>query len=158
MSEHTVSPSHIGRPPGSMETVEERREEPGQDYPSGADVGHIPVTPVQTEDDAVLVRVVGTPAPPETDVEWEAYPAFVENRSVEIAGANRNRMRLFIRNGNAAGGDSVYLTPLGSTPREFGYVLEAQDAVEMFHNRAVWARTASGDSATLSVFVEYVVE
>lgn len=158
MSEHTVSPGHIERPPGSMETVEERREEPGQDYPSSADVGHVPVTPVMTEDDAVLVRVVGTPAPPETDVNWQAYRAFVEDDTVQIAGASRNRTRLFVRNGNAAGGDSVFLMPTGTTPREFGYVLEAQDTAEFFHNQQVWARCAAGDTATLSVFVEYVVE
>jgi hypothetical protein len=140
-----------------METVEERSLEPGQDYPSSADVGHELVPEIET-DDAVLVRVVGTPAPPETYVDWEAFPAFIAGNTVQIAGANRNRARLFIRNGNAAAGDSVSLMPTGTTAREFGYVLEAQDAVEFFHNGPVWAQCASGESATLAVFVEYVTE
>jgi hypothetical protein len=141
-----------------METVEERTVEPEQDYPSGEDTGHAIVSPDADVDDAVLVRVVETPALPESFVDWQAFPAFIADNAVQVAGANRNRTRMFIRNGNAAAGESVLLMPEGTTPREFGYVLEAQDAVEFFHNGPVWAQCAAGESAPLSVFVEYVAE
>jgi hypothetical protein len=139
-----------------METVEERTGEPEQDYASSLDVGHEPAVPLLDEDDAVLVRVVGTPDPPETNVDWEAFPVAVGTNIIQIAGANRNRTRLFLRNINASGGDSVSLMPTGATAREFGYVLEAQDSVEFFHNGPVWAQCASGESATLAAFVEHV--
>lgn len=156
--EHTTTPGHIERPPESLRTVEERSEEPAQDYPSGTDVGFEPIVPALDEEDAVLVRVVGTPAPPETDVQWQGFPAHVADSTIQIAGANRNRMRLLIRNRNAAAGDTVFLLPTPTTPRDFGYALDAQDSVEFFHNGPVWAQCESGDTATLAVFVEYVVE
>jgi hypothetical protein len=140
-----------------METVEERSQEPAQDYQSSADTGFATVPPPPDVDDAVLVHVVNVPQAPDTITEWSTYPAFVGARAVEIAGENLNRTRLWIRNGNAAGGDTVALVPDGSTPREFGYALEAQDTVEFFHNRRVWAQCATGDTATLYVIVEYVV-
>lgn len=156
--EHTTAPGHIERPPRSMETVEEREVEPGQDYPSSGDVGYSPGGAPHADEDVVAVRVVNAPSPPETITEWQAFPVFVSTSAVEIVGANRNRSRAFIRNANASGGNECYLLPSGSTPREFGYMLEAQDAAEFFHNQAVWAQCATGESATLYVFVEYVVE
>lgn len=172
MTEET--PREIQRPPHYGEGPEARTElgEAGpsyEDYPTALDVGFDVETKATAPDvadmEAIPVVVVGAPRESERRVTWRAQTVTVggvgasSERPVQLSGAEAHRSRLIIRNLNATGGDSVYLIPDSTTPPgDFGYELQPQDFLELYHSAAVWAVCVVGDTARVGISAEHVLD
>jgi len=154
------------RPPNWHEGIESRTEygQAGpsyEDYPSAGDVGFSGAEPVGAPEvlEPIPVVVVAAPPIPTRVIGWRPFRVTVDDsRSVMLSGASKNRTRLFLRNTNAAAGNSVFLMADGTHEPGFGYELQAGDTLELFHNDDVWARCAATQTATVSVSGEYVLE
>jgi hypothetical protein len=171
MTEET--PREIQRPPHYGEGPEERTElgEAGpsyEDFPSASDVGFdvdTETAPEVADMDAIPVVVVGMPGrEPEQRIAWRAQTVTVggvgasSERPVQLSGAGSPRTRLVLRNLNSAGSASVYLVPNSTTPPgDFGYELQPQDVLELYHSSAVWAVCVAGQTARVAVSAEHVL-
>lgn len=169
MTEET--PRNIERPPHYREGPEKRTElgEAGpsyEDFPTALDVG-FETTPEPALEvaaiDPIPVVVVGTSSEPERRTAWRATTVTVggvgasSERPVQLSGSGTPRTRLVVRNVNSPGGDSVFLVPDSTTPPEFGYELQPQDVLELYHSAAVWAACIVGDTARVAVSAEHVL-
>lgn len=159
-----MSAGEIIRPPHYGEGPETRTEagEAGpsyEDYPTGEDVGFTGTPPETPEWEAVEVAIVSMPKPAQRRTTWRPTNAFVDGtRPTHLSGASMNRNRLVVKNTNAAGGASVFLVPDATTPPNFGYELQAQDTLELFHNEDVWAVCLATFTATVSYAAEFDAE
>ena len=162
--------SEIERPPHYGQGPETRTEmgEAGpsyEDFPTGSDLGFAPME--APPDEAIQVEVVGMPPTPDRLLSWRPNNVLVQGldvaasgsgRPAQIGGVNRNRTRLFVKNTNAAAGDSVFLVTDSTTDAAFGYELQAQDTLELFHNEEVWAVCLPTETARVSYSAEYVID
>lgn len=139
-----VAPQRVDQPPTTNQDI---------DFPTEADKEPQPLEPDWSEDRPIPVYVVDREETPQIS-EWSSVRFGVTDQPVELAGSRRNRNRLLIRN---EGVNEVYLGN-DMTVNSMNYGLPANAEVEMLHNGSVWARCASGESATVNIIQEYTVE
>lgn len=108
-----------------------------------------PVTP-----DPVDVVIVGGVPAPLTDWSSQSYP--VADLPIMIAGRNKNRHRMVIRNSGDTNGCRVLRT--ATDMPAMAYILAAGEQLEMSHNEQVWVVCESSDTTTINVMTEFVVE
>ena len=105
----------------------------------------------------IPVYVTNPAATPELQ-DWTSQRVFVtEAQATQLVGARRNRTRAFVKN---EGPDDIYLgREATTTSPNHSYLLSAMNdrVVELFHNSAIWAICAAGDTANVSVLEEYTV-
>ena len=113
-----------------------------------------PVEVVGTIGVVIPVRVEGPiPVDPPTSDQWIARTLQVETAVVEVAGVQRKRARLTVRN---VGADSVYIGQDRSIgPGGHGFQLPAGDELELRHTGAVYAVCATGEDTTVAVSIEH---
>lgn len=124
------------------------------DYPTDADKEPELMQPDWSEDQPIPVYIVERPETPQI-LDWTGNRFVIGENAVEIVGARRNRTRTIISN---EGTDAVFLARDMAVSTELNLRLAANASIEMLHNGAVWARCASGDTATVDVLQEYTVE
>lgn len=150
------------RPSEFRESVEERTEiEAPADYPTPDQDGKFDAAqsfqPVEHGEPAVSppVPVYQVVPPPDVRVftDWQPNTMGLNGQPVLLAGANRRRTRLVVRNLDAA--NPVFLARQGGSNAQMGaYQLPPGQDVEIFHNSQVYAfSTVDGTQVTL--FAEY---
>lgn len=140
-----VAPTIAEQPPTSNQDI---------DYPTDADTEPAPLQPGWSEENPIPVYMVERPEIPQV-MEWSSQRVPVTDNAIQIVGARRNRTRVVVRN---EGTDAVHVGRDEQVTDAFNFRIAANEDLEMLHNGAVWARCASGDSATVNVMQEYTVE
>lgn len=94
---------------------------------------------------------------PQSISQWSGERFFVDSgQPVELAGAKRNRTRLLLKN---KGPNSVFLNDNSSVNTALAYELAMGDEpLELRHNSNVWAKCATGETASVSVVQEWDVD
>lgn len=152
-----MSAGDIERPPTFRETPQERTEPPPLDFPLGSDLGFSDVAVEDIPDATIPVEVVNVLPTVQPLTGWSTGQFTVDEfDATQLLGANRNRTRAVVTNNDDA--DPVFLTDDSTTPTQFGYRLGFGVSLELFHNRQVWARTATGVTCTVSVLAEYIID
>lgn len=129
-----------------------------RDYPTDEDTTIVEFPePDWSAAEPIPVYVVNPASAPEVK-DWSSSRAYVTTQPVEVAGARRNRSRLFIRN---EGPDDCYIGGDATTVSAgHSYKVGATNdrVIELWHNSSVFALCASGDEATLNIIDEYTVD
>lgn len=151
------------RPSTFHEAVSERTVPTTEDYPSGEDESLQKDLALDRPDNYgyrdEVEKPVGVfitePIPAELPIkEWNAGSVtLVGNTPIPIAGLDRNRQRLIVRNADAA--LTVYLVRNRDDMPALGFAVPPGQMVTMEHNSAVWA--VSTGAATVSWFLERVL-
>lgn len=140
-----VAPTIAEQPPTSNQDI---------DYPTEGDKDALFPEPDWSEDNPIPVYVVERPETPQV-LEWSSLRVPVTDSAIQLAGGRRNRTRVVVKN---EGTDAVHIGRDEQVSDAFNFRLAANEEIEMLHNGAVWARCASGDTATVDVIQEYTVE
>lgn len=143
--EEYEAPTIAEQPPTSNQDI---------DYPTDADTEPEPMQPDWSDDNPIPVYIVERPEIPQV-LDWSSQRMPVTDNAIQIVGARRNRTRVVVKN---EGTDAVHIGRDEQVIDAFNFRLAANEELEMLHNGAVWARCASGDTATVNVMQEYTVE
>lgn len=150
------------RPSDFRKSVEERTP---VDAPSDFPTGVPGDTAIDTPDDygwdpgAVerpVAVYIAAPIPSNRPlINWSSGTLLVSTKPMQIAGDDRNRKRLVVRNND--GTDSVYVMRNQTDQTFAGFLLPPGADVEMTHCSSVWAVAPNGD-ATVSYLAELTLE
>lgn len=103
----------------------------------------------------IPVYIAGRADTPEI-VKWSSNRAQITDRVAQLSGSRRNRTRLVFQN---EGSGAIFISPDPTFANDMSYRLNVASnyTIEMLHSGPVYAKTAVGDSATISWFEEYTV-
>lgn len=139
------------RSAGEGEPLEGEETYPDPDYPVEPFDNVRDNEPV-TLDPVDVVIVGGIPAPL-TDWSSQSYP--VASFPIMVAGRNKNRHRLILKNSGEA---ACRVIRSATDLPAMAYILSAAEQLEMTHNEQVWVVCENADETTVNVMTEFVVE
>lgn len=143
--EEYEAPTRAEQPPTSNQDI---------DYPDQDDKTPEVMEPDWSHDQPIPVYIVERPEAPQV-LDWSGLRVSVTANAVELVGARRNRTRCIIQN---EGTNEVYLRRDMAVSTGLDFAVPANGSIEMLHNGSVWARCATGESATVNVLQEFTVE
>lgn len=135
-----TDPNEARRPSHWNKDINQFEVDPRLEYPTDATdhVRELGFTPAANPTPVYLTEV---PPADRTLRHWAAGNTTVGLVPIQLCGADRRRKRMLVTNTGDTNG--LYVTRRDSDLGFMGYLLEANQSVEMFHNDQVWALAAA---------------
>lgn len=151
----TDNSEEVERPSKADEQPLERAVDPNLDYPTDeSQDDHVEYGFEEPEVEPLPVYMVEPPPVEQELRKWTSEQLSVDDVARRIAGGNRNRSLLTVVNHSS---NDVFIGPGYDVNTGNSGRIEANSSQEFKHVQEMWAICSSGNTATLSVFTEYVV-